>query len=217
VPRRGWPACERPGAPLGEGGGLHRRGRQPTVGVCGAPEFRLARVAVAEMGGFYGRPTWGYAGHSDSCAMDEQAAADATFSVLVALLAGNNLVHDVGYLEAGLTTSPEMIVFTAEVISMMRKFMGGVALDAESLALDVIHKVGPGGDFLTQKHTLKHFRDLWEPALFSRQRMEDWVAQGSKRLGQRLRERTLAILEEHKPQPLADSVRAEVEYILKGA
>ncbi len=208
---------KRPGAPFVYGSGLHHMDMKTTISVYGAPEFQLARVAVAEMGRFYGLPTWGYAGHSDSCALDEQAAADATFSVLVALLAGNNLVHDVGYLEAGLTTSPEMIVFTAEVISMMRKFMGGVALDAEALALDVIHKVGPGGDFLTQKHTLKHFRELWEPALFSRQRMEDWVAQGSKRLGQRLKERTLAILEEHKPQPLPDSVRAEMEYILKGA
>ncbi|MBC7259054.1 MAG: trimethylamine methyltransferase family protein [Chloroflexi bacterium] len=208
---------KRPGAPFVYGSGLHHMDMKTTISVYGAPEFQLARVAVAEMGRFYGLPTWGYAGHSDSCALDEQAAADATFSVLVALLAGNNLVHDVGYLEAGLTTSPEMIVFTAEIIGMMRKFMGGVTLDAESLALDVIHKVGPGGDFLTQKHTLKHFRDLWEPSLFSRQRMEDWVAQGSKRLGQRLKEKTLSILEEHKPQPLPDSVRAEIAYILKGA
>ena len=208
---------KRPGAPFVYGSGLHHMDMKTTISVYGAPEFQLARVAVAEMGRFYGLPTWGYAGHSDSCAMDEQAAADATFSVLVALLAGNNLVHDVGYLEAGLTTSPEMIVFTAEIIGMMRKFMSGITLDAESLALDVIHKVGPGGDFLTQKHTLKHFRDLWEPSLFSRQRMEDWVAQGSKRLGQRLKERTLGILEEHKPQPLPDSVRAEIAYILKGA
>lgn len=208
---------KRPGAPFVYGSGLHHMDMKTTISVYGAPEFQLARVAVAEMGRFYGLPTWGYAGHSDSCAMDEQAAADATFSVLVALLAGNNLVHDVGYLEAGLTTSPEMIVFATEVISMMRKFMDGVALDAEALALDVIHKVGPGGDFLTQKHTLKHFRDLWEPSLFSRQRMEDWVAQGSKRLGQRLKEKTLTIMEGHKPQPLPDSVRAEVEYILKRA
>jgi trimethylamine--corrinoid protein Co-methyltransferase len=152
---------KRPGAPFVYGSGLHHMDMKTTISVYGAPEFQLARVAVAEMGRFYGLPTWGYAGHSDSCAMDEQAAADATFSVLVALLAGNNLVHDVVYLEAGLTTSPEMIVFTAEIIGMMRKFMSGITLDAESLALDVIHKVGPGGDFLTQKHTLKHFRDLW--------------------------------------------------------
>ena len=203
------------GAPFVYGSGLHHMDMKTTISVYGAPEFQLARVAVAEMGRFYGLPTWGYAGHSDSCVMDEQAAADAAFSVLVALLAGNNLVHDVGYLEAGLTTSPEMIVFTAEMISMMRHFMDGMSLDAESLALDVIDQVGPGGDFLTAKHTLKHFRELWQPTLFSRQRAEYWIEKGSQRLGDRLREKTLSILEEHQPEPLPDSVRAEIDYILK--
>jgi trimethylamine--corrinoid protein Co-methyltransferase len=136
--------------------------------------------------------------------------------VLVALLTGTNLAHDVGYLEAGLTTSPEMIVFTAEIISMMRRFLRGVSLDAESLALDVIHQVGPGGDFLTANHTLKHFRDLWKPTLFSRQRMDDWVTSGRPRLGERLKDKTVSIIEGHKPEPLPDRVREEVAYILGG-
>jgi trimethylamine--corrinoid protein Co-methyltransferase len=206
---------KRPGAPFVYGSGLHHMDMKTTISVYGAPEFQLARVAVAEMGRFYGLPTWGYAGHSDSCVMDEQAAADATFSVLVALLAGSNLVHDVGYLEAGLTASPEMIVFTAEVISMMRHFVGGMALDAESLALEAIHDVGPGGDFLTAKHTLKHFRELWQPALFDRRRAEEWVAAGSKRLGDRLRDRTVALIQEHKPEPLPEGVRGEIAHVLK--
>jgi trimethylamine--corrinoid protein Co-methyltransferase len=205
---------KRPGAPFVYGSGLHHMDMKTTISVYGAPEFQLARVAVAEMGRFYGLPTWGYAGHSDSCAMDEQAAADAAFSVLIALLAGNNLVHDVGYLEAGLTTSPEMIVFSAEMISMMRAFVAGVALDAESLALDVIDKVGPGGDFLMQKHTLQHFRDLWQPVLFDRRRYEAWQAEGSRRLGERLQARTVALMEEHEPEPLPDGVRDEIAYIL---
>ena len=203
------------GAPFVYGSGLHHMDMKTTISVYGAPEFQLARVAVAEMGRYYGLPTWGYAGHSDSCLMDEQAAADATFSVLVALLAGNNLVHDVGYLEAGLTTSPEMVVFTAETISMMRRFMDGMSLDAESLALEVIHAVGPGGDFLTANHTLEHFRELWRPMLFSRQRAEEWMAGGGKRLGERLREKTIAIMEEHCPEPLPDAVREEISYILQ--
>lgn len=206
---------KRPGAPFVYGSGLHHIDMKTTISVYGAPEFQLARVAVAEMGRFYGLPTWGYAGHSDSCVMDEQAAADAAFSVLVALQAGHNLVHDVGYLEAGLTTSPEMMVFAAELISMMRCFMEGVSLDTESLALDVIHEVGPGGDFLTTRHTLKHFRKLWQPTLFDRRRADDWVATGSRRLGQRLRERTVALMEEHEPQPLPGNVREEIDYILK--
>ena len=203
------------GAPFVYGQGLHHMDMKTTISVYGAPEFQLARALVAEMGRFYGLPTWGYAGHSDSCVMDEQAAADSAFSVLIALLTGTNLVHDVGYLEAGLTTSPEMIVFTAEMISMMCHFTDSISLDAEALALDVIHKVGPGGDFLMHKHTLKHFRELWQPTLISRQRGDDWVATGSKRLSTRLREQTVAIIEEHQPEPMPDSVQEEITYILK--
>jgi trimethylamine--corrinoid protein Co-methyltransferase len=203
-----------PGAPFVYGQGLHHMDMKETISVYGAPEFQMARVLVAEMGRYYGLPTWGYAGHSDSCVMDEQAAADAAFSVLVAFLTGTNLAHDVGYLEAGLTTSPEMIVFTAEMVSMIRRFVDGVSLDAEALALEVIHAVGPGGDFLSSTHTLDHFRELWQPALFSRQRMADWIASDRKRLGERLREKTLTIMEEHQPEPLPDSVREEIAYIL---
>lgn len=93
--------------------------------------------------------------------------------------------------------------------------MAGVTLDAESLALEVIHQAGPGGDFLTAKHTLRHFRELWRPSLFDRRRSEDWMAAGSPRLGARLREKTLDLLQSHEPEPLADSVREKVRTILE--
>lgn len=208
---------KRPGAPFVYGSGLHHMDMRTAISVYGAPEVQLARIAVTEIGRFYSLPTWGYAGHSDSCVMDEQAAADAAFSVLVALLVGSNLVHDVGYLEAGLTTSPEMIVLTVELISMMRRFMDGFPLDAEALALEEIHKVGPGGHFLSQKHTRRHFREFWEPTLWNRRRVGEWVAAGGKRLGDLLRERTTSLIETHQPAPLPDSVRQEIQYILRQA
>jgi trimethylamine--corrinoid protein Co-methyltransferase len=208
---------KRAGAPFIFGSGLHHMDMKTTISVYGAPEFQLARIAVAEMGQYYGLPTWGYAGHSDSNVMDEQAAADATLSVLVALLTGTNLVHDVGYLEAGLTTSPEMIVFTAEMIDFGRQIMQGISLDAEAMALEVIQRVGPGGDYLSDAHTLAHFRAFWQPMLFDRRRAEAWQAAGSKRLGERLRERTLSIMESHRPQPLPDAVKEEVQRILASA
>jgi trimethylamine--corrinoid protein Co-methyltransferase len=203
------------GAPFIFGSGLHHIDMRTMISVYGAPEFQLARVGVMEMGRHYGLPTWGYAGHSDSCAMDEQAASDATFSILVALLSGTNLAHDIGYIEAGMTTSPEMIVLCAENITMMRRFVNGFSLDAESLALDVIDRVGPGGDFLAVEHTLDHFREFWQPTLFDRRRLPEWAADGSRRMGDRLREKTVAIFEGHRPEPLPDSVRAEFDYILK--
>lgn len=204
-----------PGAPFVYGSGLHHLDMKTTISVYSAPEFELARVAVAELGRFYNLPTWGYAGHSDSCLMDEQAAADASFSVLVSLLAGNNLVHDVGYLEAGLTTSPEMMVFTVEMIRMMRHFTAGFELNSETLALEVIHQVGQQGDYLSTDHTMNHFRNFWDPDLYNRKRIDDWPAEGKMRLGERLKEKTLAILQDHHPEPLPGKVKTAITKILK--
>ena len=205
----------RPGAPFVYGVQVHHMDMRTTISVYGAPEYQLGRVMSAGMAHHYGLPIWGNAGMSDSPLPDEQAAVDATFAVLVALLSGTHLAHDVGYLEAGLTTSPEMIVLTAEIIGMLRQFVAGVPISAETLALEVIHQVGPGGDYLSHDHTLAHFREFWEPALFTRQRIDDWLRRGSKRAGERLRERTIALMGSHQSNPLPDGVKREVAYILQ--
>jgi trimethylamine--corrinoid protein Co-methyltransferase len=205
---------KRAGAPFLYGSGLHHLDMRTSISVYGAPEFQLARLAVASMARYYRLPSWGYSGHSDSILFDEQAAADAVFSVQNALLSGTNLVHDVGYLEAGLITSPEMMVFTADMIGMMRHYMEGFSLDDESVALDVIHAVGPGGNFLGEEHTMKHFRELWQPELFDRQRFDPWKAAGSRGLRDRLREKTLSVMAGAKGSPLADDLAVEVEKVL---
>ncbi|HVP19808.1 MAG TPA: trimethylamine methyltransferase family protein [Spirochaetia bacterium] len=206
---------KRPGAPFLYGSGLHHMDMKTSISVYGAPEFQLARVAVASMGRHYGLPTWGYAGHSDSILFDEQAAADAVFSVQTALLSGTNLIHDVGYLEAGLTTSPEMMVFTADMIDMMIHFTDGFGMSPDELALDVIHAVGPGGNYLGEDHTMRHFREAWQPVLFDRQRFDGWKAHGSRGLRARLQERTLEMLSSHAGSPLSDRLKLEVERILE--
>ena len=205
---------KRTGAPFVFGSGLHHLDMKTSISVYGAPEFQLARLGVADMARFYSLPSWGYAGHSDSCVFDEQAAADAVFSTMVALQSGTNLVHDVGYMEAGLANSPEMIVFTCEVIGMLRRFQDGFAIDSETLALEVIHSIGPGGNFLTEDHTIEHFREYWESALFARQRFDGWKAEGAKPMAQRVREKTIALLDQASGKPLPDSTAEEVNYVL---
>jgi len=154
------------------------------------------------------------AGHSNNCATDEQAAAAATFSGLAALLPGTNVVHDVGYLEAGLTSAPDMVLFTAETISMLRRFMARILFEAEDLDQEVMDAVESGGDFLTQRHMLKHFRELWQPTLFDRRCQEEWAVAGRPRLGQRLREKMLAILDGREPESLPDGTR-QIDAILR--
>lgn len=203
----------RRGAPFVYGCGLHHMDMRTTIAVYGAPEFELARSAVAEMARYYSLPHFGYAGYTDSCVMDEQAASDATSSVMVALLSGQHLVHDIGYIEAGLTFSPEMVVFTADVIGRLRHFCGGLDLSPEAFALDLIDEIGPGGSYLATEHTLQHFKEFWQPALYSRLRRDDWLRKGGKDLGQRLREKTVSLLQQARTPGLPASIHEEIEYI----
>lgn len=204
-----------PGAPFLYGHGVHHLDMKEMISVYGAPEFQLARVMAAEMGRFYRLPVWGYAAHSDSAVLDEQAAIDAQFSIQTALLAKTNLNHDVGYLEAGLAASPEAMVLANELIAMNRVFAHGVRFDDEALALDVIHEVGPGGQFLSHNHTMRHWRELWLPTLIDRRRLEPWLEKGGKDMRERVREATVAILDTHQPEALPASVETEIEYILR--
>ncbi len=207
-----------PGAPFLYGHGVHHLDMKDMVSVYGAaPEFQLARVMAAEMGRFYSLPVWGYAGHSDSKLPDGQAAADAQGTVLVALLAKTNLNHDVGYLESGLTGSPEMIVLTDEIISMTRHFVDGIRIDDETLALDVIDQVGPGGDFLSTDHTLENWQSLWVPHMFNRQRLDAWEDAGAQPINARLRTRAIALMDNHQVDPLPAAVEAEIEAILSAS
>ena len=91
-------------------------------------------------------------------------------------LSGANLVHDVGFIEGAMTGSLQMLVMSDEIIGMVRRLQRGVRVDEETLAVDVIDAVGPGGHFLSQAHTLRHFRDeFWFPTLMDRKQYENWT------------------------------------------
>jgi trimethylamine---corrinoid protein Co-methyltransferase len=107
-------------------------------------------------------------------------------------------------------------VLTNEIIAQTRRFAGGVRLDEETLALAAIDEVGPGGHFLNHDHTMAHWRQLWLPTLFDRQRLEPWLEQGAKPISARVREQTVALLDSHQPEPLPPAVTAEIETILAG-
>ena len=134
-----------PGAPFVVGCGLHHMDMKSAQICYGSPEFQLTKAAIAQLGRWYGLPTWGYAGCTDAKVMDEQAAAEALLAVMMAKLSGANLIHDVGYVESGLTISFEMIVLTDELVAMTDHLMKGIDISDEMLMLDEIDSVGPGG------------------------------------------------------------------------
>jgi trimethylamine--corrinoid protein Co-methyltransferase len=208
---------ENPGAPFVFGAGLHHLDMKSAQICYGSPEFQLTKSAIAQLGRWYGIPTWGYAGCTDAKVMDEQAAIEALLSVIMARFSGANLIHDVGYVESGLTTSFEMIVLTDELVAMTDHLMKGIEISDETLMLDEIHRVGPGGHFMDTDQTLKHFRSFWYPSLLDRGRREQWLAAGSTTLGQRLNTKVKQILKEDQPRPLDPGKKQRVQEILAQA
>lgn len=207
----------RPGAPFVFGAGLHHMDMGSAQISYGSPEFQLTKAAIAELGRWYGLPTWGYAGCTDAKVLDEQAALEAMLSVMTARLGGSNLVHDVGYIESGLTTSLDLITLTDELIALSANFMKGIEITPETLMLDELERVGPGGHFLDTPTTFSRFKDFWYPTLLDRRRREAWEADGSLTLGERVNARTRALIAEHRAAPLDDDAYRQVQAILAQA
>jgi len=206
---------KREGAPIILSGGTNDMLDMRTLGdVYAAPENR---VMFVEMAHYYGLPVFGLGGASDSKLPDEQAAAEAAFSLILEALAGTHLVHDVGYLESGMTNSFEQIVICDELINYVKRFMQGLVVNEETLALDVIDQVGPHGDFLGTEHTAQHYKEDWYPRLLDRNDFDTWKAAGGKTLRQRARERVEEILSSHRPEPLPKDVQAKIDAIVEGA
>jgi trimethylamine--corrinoid protein Co-methyltransferase len=183
-----------------------------------APEFRLTHSAYADLFHYYDLPIWGTAGCSDSQFPDLQAGAEYGFTLLNAALDGTNLIHDCGYIGQGFVACPEMIVFADEVIGMVKRYMRGFEIDDEHLALDVIRKVGPGGHFLSEKHTLDHFmKEHWRPALFNRENLPNWVKKGKKTVNDKLIEKAIEISKNHNPEPLPHGIKERLDRIWEEA
>ncbi len=206
---------KREGAPVIHSGGYHDMFDMRTmVGVYESPEGRNGR---AELAHYYGLPVFGLAGDSDAKVPDQQAAAEAALSMLIEALYGVNLIHDVGYLESGKCNSFEQLVICDEIINYIKRFMQGLEVSEETLALNLIHEVGHQGDFLSTEHTMRHFREDWYPDLFDRNNFERWQAAGSKTLRQKARERVNEILAEHQPEPLPPDVQRRIDEIVNRA
>jgi trimethylamine---corrinoid protein Co-methyltransferase len=202
---------KREGTPVISGGGVLALDMAGATPAYGAPEFMLSNAGIVELAHFYGLPTWGYAGCSDAKLFDEQAAADAAQWILMMSLAGANLVHDVGYLESGRTSSYEQLVFSDEMIGKTRHLLKGIQVDDETLAVDVSSRVGPGCQFLTDEHTVRHFRDAWFPTLEDRRTYEAWQDSGSLTMRDRVNAKVRNLLETHQPAGLQPAAEAALD------
>ncbi|SHH74529.1 trimethylamine methyltransferase family protein [Desulfosporosinus lacus] len=206
-----------PGAPFIYGYGNSPLDMRTMQAVYGTPEAVLFQGGAVDLAHYYQLPSWGYAGCSNSKVCDEQAIAESTMFTMMGALQGCNIMHDVFYMEFGITGSLELLVISNEVIGRTRRLLKGINTDKESLGVESIMRVGPGGNFLGDDHTAKHFRDNWFPDLSDFNNYENWTANGSKTMIERARDQIKQVLETHQPKPVTEEVKAQIGEILRKA
>ncbi|MDJ0782753.1 MAG: trimethylamine methyltransferase family protein [Desulfosarcinaceae bacterium] len=207
-----------PGCPVAMSANAAVLNMTSALNTMGAPELSLAQCAQAEVAQSFNLPTWGLAGATDAKTLDAQAGLEAAFSILSQGMGGLNLIHDVGYMAAGMICSLEQLVMGNEIIGMAKRFINGITVNRETLAREVIEAVGPRGHFLQQRHTMTHFKkELWRPQLLDQSGIETWTQAGQPSLQNRARERTIALLESHTPKGLPDKITTELERLRRAA
>ena len=184
----------------------------------GSPEMSLLSAASADISRWLGVPFMGTAGASEAKTLDLQAAIESTLQVVLSGLSGATLVHDVGFLDCADLGSLESLVMNDEIIAMTRRVMCGVEVSDETLLLDLIDRVGPGGQFMAEQHTAKHCRgEIWVPTLMDRQPWVNWQAAGAQTTLDRVRARLRKILDTHQPLPLPAGAAEKIAAILQAA
>jgi len=147
----------------------------------GAPEMAVNTAATAQMARFYGIPSRGGGALSDAKATDAQAGFESMMSQLMATLSGINFVlHSAGILESYITTSYEKFIIDDEICGMCKRIKKGEEIRPEKLAEEIIKQVGPGGEYLTHKHTFQNFRkEFYAPIMEERNNFIQWTKKGS--------------------------------------
>lgn len=207
----------RPGAPFVYGAGVGAPDMRTAYDPHCAPECWLGQQLGADLARYYKLPSFNYAGMTDANDLDEQWAAEEFALTLLGALQRSTLIHDVGYLQVGLQSSYESLVFGDECVAWARAFMQEARVDDEALAIDEIMTVGPGAHHLARKYTRRHNRDFWIPTLFDRIVFDRWTAGGSLTLKDRIRERVKELRAEEPANRVDDEARRELGRLLERA
>jgi trimethylamine--corrinoid protein Co-methyltransferase len=184
----------------------------------GGPEMSLYSAALSDVSRYLGLPFMGTAGASEAKVLDLQAAIESTVQVLLSGLSGATLVHDVGFLDCADIGSLEMLVMNDEIIAIARRIMRGIEVSDDTLMLDLIDRVGPGGEFMSTRETARQCRaEIWMPTLMDRDPCVNWEASGALTMHDRIKARVREILATHEPLSLPEGASEKIAAILKAA
>jgi len=182
------------------------------------PDKSLMHLALNQVAHYYDLPSEILVtGSTAAKVLDTQAGYEQAITILTHTLAAPDIAIGMGGLEGALMTSAEALVIDNEIIDYALRFVEGFEVNDDTLAVDIIDKVGPGGIFLGEKHTVQHFRERWMSRLSDISSYETWEKQGSRSIDEVAREKVREILATHKVTPLPEDVEKEVGRILKRA
>jgi len=207
----------RPGAPVVYGGSPTTFDMKRLSSCLGTIENMMVACAAAQVAKYYKVPSHAYLGLSDSKMLDSQSGIETSIGIILAVLAGINVVSGPGMLIFENCQSLEKLVIDNEICGMALRLVDGIAMNCETFALDVIGKVGPGGHYLAEKHTRKWLeKEHFMPSnVIDRLTLEAERKQGSKDLIDKAREAVDQTLKEHVPEPLPADVENDLRNKLK--
>ena len=188
-----------------------------TGGTIPSPERSLMHLGISQLTHYYDLPSEMGASGNISKVLDMQAGCQNAIALITHMLTLPDIVLGLGALEDARLTTPEGMVIENEMIDYALRYTQGLEVNTETLAADVIDKVGPGGIFLGEKHTLKHFRERWMSRLFDIDSFETWQKKGSRPIDEVAREKVKEILATHKVEPIPEDIQKEISKILKRA
>ena len=167
------------------------------------------------MGKYYDLPVFGLGGSTDSKALDQQCGFEITLSLMTALLHGANIVHDVGFMDAGMQGSLQTMTISNEILGFLRAAIAGIVVNDETLALDVIEELGPTGSYLGHDHTLRHYKEPYYSKLLDKNPHSVWEKRGATTMEQRATKMVDDILAKHKVEPLPEDIQKAIHHVVE--
>jgi len=178
----------------------------------GTPEYAQAAIAGGQLARRYGVP-YKSSNVNSSNAVDAQAAYESMNAIWSATMGHTNIMaHGIGWLESGLTFSFEKAVIDAEMLQMMIAFFKSMDTSKEALGVEAIARVGPGGHFFSDQHTLDRYETaFYEPLLSDWRPYETWVESGAKNATERAHDIANNILESFQPPLMDAAIREQLD------
>jgi len=206
-----------PGAPVIYGGSPTTFDMRYLTARLGAIETIMMGCAYAQMAKYYGLPTHMYLGLSDTKIVDAQAGFESGLGITLGALAGVNMMSGPGMLDFENCQSFEKLVIDDTICGMALRLIKGIDVNDQTLAVDAIRRVGVGGHYLADKHTMEWFKkELLIPSdLVDRQNLNAWKKLGSKDTVQRARDIVQRILKDHKPDPLPADIEKNLDDVAR--